>query len=69
MQQLMESIHNTTPTVHGIGKKKASLTPRELIKYHIENPGEPITDEDIQNLVLDYQMQESEMSRQLQSTE
>ena len=31
---------------------KPSLTPRELIMRHIENPDIPITDEDIQNLNL-----------------
>ena len=36
-------------------QKKSSLTPRELIKFHIENPDQPITDEDILNLKLDYQ--------------
>jgi hypothetical protein len=29
------------------------FTPRELIKYHIEHPEIPITDKDIENLVLD----------------
>ncbi len=32
--------------------KKESFSPRELIMYHIENPDEPITDEDIRNLNL-----------------
>ena len=30
------------------------FTPRELIKYHIEHPEIPITDKDIENLVLDF---------------
>jgi hypothetical protein len=30
------------------------FTPRELIKYHIEHPEVPITDKDIENLVLDF---------------
>jgi hypothetical protein len=33
-------------------RTKKGLTPRELIHYHIENPDEPIKDEDIENLVL-----------------
>ena len=33
-------------------KDKTGLTPRELIRYHINNPDEPIRDEDIENLVL-----------------
>jgi len=33
-------------------RTKKGLTPRELIHYHIENPDEPIQDEDIENLVL-----------------
>ncbi len=34
------------------GNKKSSFSPRELIMYHIENPDEPITEEDIRNLNL-----------------
>jgi hypothetical protein len=33
-------------------KAKAGLTPRELIRYHMNNPDEPIRDEDIENLIL-----------------
>jgi len=33
-------------------KTHQGLTPRELIRYHIDNPDEPIKDEDIENLVL-----------------
>src|SRR4051812_34293792 len=33
-------------------KTRKGLTPRELIHYHIENPDEPIQDEDIENLIL-----------------
>ncbi len=51
----MEIYQNTATTISATAKKKSSLTPRELIKYHIANPEEPITDEDIQNLNLDYQ--------------
>ena len=36
-----------------INKNKTGLTPRELIHYHINNPDQPILDEDIENLVLD----------------
>jgi hypothetical protein len=32
------------------------FTPRQLIRYHIEHPEIPITDNDIENLVLDYQV-------------
>ena len=51
----METNQNMIAT--GTGKKKISLTPRELINYHIENPEEPITDEDILNLKLDHQIE------------
>jgi hypothetical protein len=34
--------------------KASRFTPRELIKYHIEHPEIPITDKDIENLVLDF---------------
>lgn len=34
-------------------KNKVRFTPRELIKYHIDHPNEPITDEHINNLVLE----------------
>jgi len=30
------------------------FTPRQLIKYHMEHPGIPIRDEDIENLILDF---------------
>lgn len=43
--------------------KKNPLTPRQLIWYHIENPEEPITDDDIRNLKLDHQEAESIMER------
>jgi hypothetical protein len=33
--------------------KAIRFTPRELIKFHIEHPEVPITDKDIENLVLD----------------
>jgi hypothetical protein len=33
-------------------KLQKRFTPRELIHYHIENPDEPIEEEDIENLVL-----------------
>ncbi len=32
--------------------KKESFSPRELIMYHIENPHEPITEDQIRNLNL-----------------
>lgn len=34
------------------GNKKPSLTPRELIKRHMEYPDSPITDDDMNNLKL-----------------
>jgi hypothetical protein len=53
----MKSNRNTnTSSVPVTDKKKPSLTPRELIKHHIENPDDPITDEDIQNLNLEYEI-------------
>ena len=33
-------------------KPKTRFTPRELIHHHMENPDEPITDADIENLYL-----------------
>ena len=50
----METNQNMMATAGG--RKKNSLTPRELINYHIENPEEPITDDDILNLKLDHQI-------------
>lgn len=48
----MQSNQNTImPEVSMSGNEK-SLSPRELIRYHIENPEVPITDEDIRNLDL-----------------
>lgn len=53
----MESNRNTTTlSFQERGGKKPSLTPRELINYHIENPEDPITDEDIRNLNLSPQV-------------
>ena len=46
----MQSNQNTAPNQQAEDSKKASFTPRELIMYHIENPEEPITDDDIRNL-------------------
>jgi len=37
---------------NGTNRTKTGLTPRELIHYHINNPDEPISDEDMENLVL-----------------
>lgn len=33
-------------------KTKRSFTPHELVKYHMEHPDEPITNEDMENLDL-----------------
>jgi len=35
-------------------KSTISFTPRELIRYHMEHPDIPITDEHIENLILDF---------------
>lgn len=35
------------------GKAKPALTPHEYYNHHLQNPNEPITDEDIRNLKLD----------------
>jgi len=46
------SIEPSSNDVNETNKTKTGLTPRELIHYHINNPHEPISDEDIENLVL-----------------
>jgi hypothetical protein len=47
----MESNSNT---IFSQKNSRASrFTPRELIKYHIEHPDIPITDKDIENLVIE----------------
>ena len=48
----MQSNQDTTPELSSEDSKKTSFSPRELIRYHIENPEEPITDDDIRNLNL-----------------
>ncbi len=48
----MQSNRNTTTEASGKTKKSSSFSPRELIMYHMENPDEPITDEDLRNLNL-----------------
>ena len=48
----MQSNLNTSSDVPSPDKKQTSFSPRELIMYHIENPDEPITDEDLRNLNL-----------------
>lgn len=48
----MQSNQNTGTILPDGDSTKASLSPRELIRYHIENPEEPITDDDIRNLNL-----------------
>lgn len=47
----MQSNQSTMPEV-SISDNEKSFTPRELIRYHIENPEVPITDDDIRNLNL-----------------
>lgn len=39
-------------TINKKTKAKKGFTPRQLIIYHMNNPDEPIRDEDIENLVL-----------------
>ena len=41
---------------HNQNDKTLRFTPRELIKYHMEHPEISITDQDIENLILDYQV-------------
>ncbi len=50
----MENMHNNVSLQSAFNKKKASFTPRELIRHHMENPHLPITDEDIENLDLNH---------------
>ena len=47
-------MHSNQNTIEPSGNEEqnSSLSPRELIRYHIENPEVPITDEDIRNLNL-----------------
>ena len=40
---------------HNQNDKIIQFTPRQLIKYHMEHPEISITDQDIENLILDYQ--------------
>src|SRR4051812_43042526 len=47
----MESNSNTLFSPQN--DRTCKFTPRELIKYHIEHPEVPITDKDIENLVID----------------
>ena len=46
----MESNSNTLFSPQN--NRTSKFTPRELIKYHIEHPEIPITDKDIENLVI-----------------
>ena len=48
----MQSSRDTTTEPVKTTKKSSSFSPRELIMYHMENPDEPITDEDLRNLNL-----------------
>lgn len=48
----MKSHQYVTPDSSVTENKKESFSPRELIMYHIENPHEPITEEQIRNLDL-----------------
>ncbi len=49
---MMQSNQYVTPDSSVTVIKKESFSPRELIMYHIENPDEPITEDDIRNLNL-----------------
>lgn len=52
----MENRYSNVPSANDhagkLNEKKTGLTPRELIHYHMNNPDEPIRDEDMENLVL-----------------
>ncbi len=48
----MQSNQNVKPASSAATKQNSSFSPRELIMYHIQNPDEPITDEDLRNLNL-----------------
>ena len=48
----MQSNQNTNAKPSRNDGQNSSFSPRELIRYHIENPDEPITDDDIRNLNL-----------------
>lgn len=45
--------NNNKPESNNNNETKPALTPDELLHRHMQNPDEPITDEDINNLVLD----------------
>ncbi len=48
----MKSNQYVTPLSAVTKNGKESFSPRELIMYHIENPNEPITEDQIRNLNL-----------------
>ena len=52
MQNKASNVESFDNNADGSNKTKAGLTPRELIYYHMNNPDEPISDEDMENLVL-----------------
>ena len=51
METNQQQADNTIPE-----KSKPLLTPHELVQRHMENPDEPITDEDINNLDISNQL-------------
>jgi len=52
MENTSSKVEPSGNNTNAINKGKAGLTPRELIYYHMNNPDEPISEEDMENLVL-----------------
>ena len=53
MEKSYSNVEPSGDNLTEINKIKTGFTPRELINYHMNNPDEPISDADIENLVLD----------------
>ncbi len=45
-------IDTNTNNIHGYNEVPICFTPRQLINHHIKFPEDPITDSDIENLIL-----------------
>jgi hypothetical protein len=52
MENKASNVESFDNKANGNNKTKTGLTPRELIYYHMNNPDEPISDKDMENLVL-----------------
>jgi hypothetical protein len=52
MENRYANIKSLSNSANETNKTKPGLTPRELIYYHMNNPDEPISDEDMENLIL-----------------